>query len=395
MKKTKVLWVGDGGVATGFARVNHSIIDNLPDRFEVHHLAVNYNGDPYDTPKHHRLYPARIGGDLLGINRIQPLVKGLNPDLIFILNDPWVIPQYLARITTDQRVIAYTPVDAQYLDKSWAEEIAKINQLIVYTEFGKNEYLRAKPDFNNIKVVPHGTDIGTFYPKDKAQCRKDLGISQDKFIVLSCQRNQPRKRVDLTIKAFAKFAQDKPDAYLYLHMGTVDAGWDINKLCERYGVLDRLIKTSENISPAAYVSNEDLNSIYNACDVSINTSMGEGWSLTNTEQACCKIPQIVPNYSATKEIFTNDMALHIDIERIEPHLAILTEGCIISVDDAAECMNRLYYNRELGKELAENAYNKFTSAEYSWKNVTNQFVEIFDEVIKQQPKAQTIVDQGK
>ena len=47
--KVKVLWVSDGGVATGFARVAHSIIENLPDHYEVHHLAVNYNGDPYKT----------------------------------------------------------------------------------------------------------------------------------------------------------------------------------------------------------------------------------------------------------------------------------------------------------------------------------------------------------
>ena len=58
--KVKVLWVGDGGVATGFARVNHSIINNLPeDKYEIHHPEGVLNSDvlvfmPKD--KHRKLH---------------------------------------------------------------------------------------------------------------------------------------------------------------------------------------------------------------------------------------------------------------------------------------------------------------------------------------------------
>ena len=54
--------------------------------------------------------------------------------------------------------------------------------------------------------------------------------SVDIFIVFNGNRNQFRKRIDITIAAFAKFAKDKPDTQLYLHMGKKDQGWDIMNL---------------------------------------------------------------------------------------------------------------------------------------------------------------------
>jgi hypothetical protein len=51
--------------------------------------------------------------------------------------------------------------------------------------------------------------------------------------VFNGNRNQFRKRIDITISAFAEFAKDKPDAMLYLHMGTKDQGWDVMQLFGR------------------------------------------------------------------------------------------------------------------------------------------------------------------
>jgi glycosyltransferase involved in cell wall biosynthesis len=395
MDKIKLLLIADGGVATGFARVSQSIAENLnPEEFEIHQIAVNYNGDPYKLKNpNHVLYPARLGGDYLGLGRVKEMVDKVKPDVIFIINDPWLVNDYLTRIPIEYRVVAYVPIDAKPIDSVWVSNIQKINQLITYTNYGKSAFTDQIPEFADIKILPHGVDTSKFFPVDKMLARKKLGIPEDAFIVFNGNRNQPRKRVDLTIKAFAKFVQDKPDnVRLYLHMGTVDAGWDIDKLCKRYGVYERLIKTADNISPSSYVSDEDLNYIYNACDVGFNTSMGEGWGLISVEQSCCGIPQIVPNYSATAEIYSPSEALHLNVERIEPHQHILTEGCIIDIDHAAQCLNELYYNRELGQELAENAFRKFASPEYSWKVISEQFAQVLRDVSKQEPRAKLILE---
>jgi D-inositol-3-phosphate glycosyltransferase len=49
--------------------------------------------------------------------------------------------------------------------------------------------------------------------------------------VLNANRNQPRKRIDITLRGFALFAVDKPETVqLYLHMGSEDMGWNALQL---------------------------------------------------------------------------------------------------------------------------------------------------------------------
>ena len=40
-----------------------------------------------------------------------------------------------------------------------------------------------------------------------------------------------------------------------------------------------------------------LNTIYNVCDVGVNTCKGEGWGLVNFEHVACKIAQVIPNHT--------------------------------------------------------------------------------------------------
>ena len=153
-------------------------------------------------------------------------------------------------------------------------------------------------------VIPHGTDLDIFYKKfeKKADAKinlfgqklKELGDPNKLFIVLNANRNQPRKKLDITMEGFSLFAKDKPDnVKLYMHCGVTNSSMNIIKLSERYGIDDRLIVTSM----AQGVQNETvehLNDIYNGTDVGINTSLGEGWGLTNTEHAVTETAQVVP-----------------------------------------------------------------------------------------------------
>jgi glycosyltransferase involved in cell wall biosynthesis len=82
-------------------------------------------------------------------------------------------------------------------------------------------------------IIGHGTDFEKFFPLDKHVCRKELGVPEDAFIVFNGNRNQPRKRIDLTLKAFIKFAKDKYDTRIWLNMGSKDLGWEIIPLFKR------------------------------------------------------------------------------------------------------------------------------------------------------------------
>lgn len=280
MTELRLLTVSDLGVSTGFSRVMNEVIDYFPEYIDVHSLAINYFGDPHTVKS--KLYPASAGGDLYGINRIDDLIEKLKPDRIFILQDSWIIKEYLNRIPEERLkdVVIYTPVDAEPYMYQWLEKFSLVKHVCVYTEFGKRVLTEANPDIKNISVVPHGINTKMFYPMDVKIAREKLAdLPLDAFIILNVNRNQPRKRIDMCAKAFGIFARDKPDVRYYHHAGLEDVGWNIVALSKRHGFEKRLILSSKDLSPRRAVSNETLNIIYNACDVGLNLSTGEGWGL--------------------------------------------------------------------------------------------------------------------
>lgn len=254
-----ILYAGDVGVETGFGRVAQYLIPALAKEHDVHALSVNWHGDPNPMQQHCKMYPAMAyGTDPFGGHRMAELVQTIQPDIIFFVNDIWVVVNCCEPIKELKeklgfKTIVYTPIDSYGLFPEILEPVNLWDQLITYTQFGKEEIEKIGYD-RPIEVVGHGTDFTKFFPIDQQECRKELGISEDVFIVFNGNRNQPRKRIDLTIKGFVKFAKDKPDARLWLNMGKKDMGWDIVPLMKRvardegYDATGKLILTSPHFS---------------------------------------------------------------------------------------------------------------------------------------------------
>jgi D-inositol-3-phosphate glycosyltransferase len=203
---------------------------------------------------------------------------------------------------------------------------------------------------------------------------------EDRFIVLNANRNQPRKRIDTTVRGFALFARDKPpNVHLFLHMGVEDVGWNVVQLARRYGVEDRVLMSSLNKTIQG-VSRQQLNLVYNACDVGLNTSSAEGWGLPSFEHAATRAAQVVPRHSACAELWGGSAVL------VEPVLSvlfekILTEGWLVSPEGVAEALERLYSDRGLLAEMSERAYRNATRAEYRWGNIAARWDALFREVL--------------
>lgn len=404
--KKKILVIGDAVAPTGFARVLHSLFVPLSKKYEVHHLGVNYRGDPHEFK--YSIYPAMLGGDIYGFGRVDGLVQALKPDLIFLLNDMWVHDDYmrtLEKYVGKIKIIMYSPIDAGPMDFRWLKAIKNIDRFMVYTNYAKaviDESLetwakvegRGNVKFPKVEILPHGIDTKRFYPfldtgeiSGKLVAKRTLYPNrkdfEDSFVVLNSNRNQPRKRIDVTLKGFASFAENKPkNVKLYLHMGVEDVGWNILHLAQRYGIDDRLIISStSNTIPG--VSDERLNLIYNACDVGINTSVGEGWGLCNWEHAATKAAQLVPAHSANIEIWGEKRGVLMEPTFKLTNERILTEGQYVLPETVAEGLELLYQNKELRDELAQNAYDYIISPQFNWKNIAKTLDRIIMEVLEE------------
>jgi D-inositol-3-phosphate glycosyltransferase len=69
-----------------------------------------------------------------------------------------------------------------------------------------------------------------------------------------------------------------------------------------FGVGDRV---SVNPQGGGVRDDRELNLLYNACDVGINTSMGEGWGLVSFEHGATGGAQIVPEHTACAELWAD------------------------------------------------------------------------------------------
>jgi len=387
--KLRVLWISDLVTPTGFSRVAHSNLKYIGDRLDFTGIGVNYFGDPHSYPL--KIYPASTGAqgmpDLYGAKRLLAFAEQ-EFDLIFILNDAWILNEYLQLIKekfkTVPKIITYFPVDAEEHDVDWYTNFDVVTQPVVYTEFGKAVVEKAQPLVKPI-VIPHGVDTDIFYRinEDNTKTKRALFEQNkelwDSFIFLNANRNQPRKKLDITMEGFSIFAKDKPkNVRLYMHAGVQDTSVDITRLARRFDIEERLILTNLN-KGVQRVPDEKLNMIYNACDVGVNTGLGEGWGLTNIEHAITGAPQIVPNHSACKEVFEGcSIVTPANIKITFDN--IMTVGRMTTPEDVAEGMEQIYSNKDLYKELSAKSIEKFSRPEYQWETIANQWYALFEEV---------------
>ncbi len=389
---SKILWYGDACCNTGFGRVTHSILDHLHKNHEVTVIGINYNGDPHTYP--YTIYPAATTSapDRFGLQRIAEIVSAVKPDVFIGLNDIWVLNQVwekfqFVRDEAKTKFFGYFPTDSESYYPDMLSNIQHWDVAATFTTGGGHR-IGSHPGHNieRLAIIPHGVDTARFKPMSQDDARDQLRIPKDKFIVLNANRNQPRKRIDLTVEAFAEFAIGKPDTALYLHMGTKDLGWDIVPMFERamrrrnLDATNRLILTADSINYIQAPPDEFLNLIYNACDVGINTADGEGWGLVSFEHASCRKPQVVPRHTACVDIW-DQAAVTVPISTWVTDKDLGVVRGLIDTHEAAESLTELYTNPDFYQEVAECCYTVTQRPEYRWENVAGGFSSIVSSLV--------------
>lgn len=214
-------------------------------------------------------------------------------------------------------VLSWVPVDGEPVSAAVSSHFASTGtRPVAFSEFGHDQLERA--GLAGVAFAPLGIDTTTFAPLlagdragSRAAARSRLGIGEDRFVVgvVATNKNhegeENRKSWPELLAALGEFAASRRDVTVYLHTDPTghDRGLDLRPL------LGRLRQTAPQIEirstrPFDYrrgLTDSEMAVLYNAFDVLLSPSAGEGFGLTLLEAQACGVPVVATAFSAQTE----------------------------------------------------------------------------------------------
>jgi glycosyltransferase involved in cell wall biosynthesis len=302
---------------------------------------------------------ARLGFDL------ARRVRADRPDLLHV--------QYTAPLGCAAPVVV-TVHDVSFLEhpeyftrkRAWqlqctvrrtVESAAKI---LTPTEFSRRSILKVYGDLDENKVVVVPNAAGPAFrplPREAAapQVAGRFGISTP--YVLAVGDLQPRKNQIGLIRAFARLAR----AYPQLRHNLVLAGkgtWFASRVHEaarESGVADRIQFTG-------FVSDDDLQQLYNACDLFVFPSFYEGFGLPALEAMACGRAVACSNVTALPEVVDGAAIL------FDPY----------STDEMVRAVADLLLDSDLRARMERLGSQR--AVQFSWQKAADLALEVYREV---------------
>ena len=423
--KEKVLIVGDSiSAPTGFSVNGMNIAWALSDIYDVHYLGLQ----AFQTQKikvmlegkereltHHANIPRDESAQWdFGTQSLPALLDKLEPELLITINDIQMIAhipnvmcpdtiklkvidtpskEYLSdytikselegeiqkfkeRFPRNTKWIAYCPQDGDPPMPNWKNIYRMADKVVAMAKYGQDVF---KKHYNmDVPFIWHGVDSNVFKPMDKPE------KLEGQFILGDINRNQPRKQPIRIIEAFARFAKDKDDVLLHMQKDWNDRfGWPLKYFTDRYGITTKCIKPAK-----VGMSREEVAKVYNAWDVNLMCTAGEGFGLAFAESMMCGVPNIACDYTTSKELIDDGwprprgLLTKYDLVWEKLDVAAVRRS-YVDIQDLVEKMNYYYYNRDKLEKHSENAH-KWAQKNLNMNTIGDQWLDLVKNVVEEE-----------
>ena len=253
----------------------------------VKKVKKNFEFDLIDA---HYVYPDGFAAVLLGWVFQKPVVvSARGSDINLYSNFPVI-----------RRLLQYT--------------LRKADRVISVCSALKEAMVQLGIPTEKISVVPNGVDVNKFYCLSKEAARRELGIPENRKVILSVGNLIPRKGFDLLIKAIKiLIARFDLDNLYVLIVGEGPSKRELAKLISALGLDDE-------VRLVGAVPHKDLHRWYSAADLSCLTSSREGWPNVLLESLACGTPVVAAKTWGVPEVITSDQ-IGLLAERTEEAIA--------------------------------------------------------------------------
>lgn len=377
----RVLWLGDAGAHTGFAKVTEEIGNRLVRDYgnDVHCLAVNWRGDYWPTAMKFYLPTALDPSDLYGRSRYVELLGKIEPDVVVIINDPDVIIRHLIdnpwdteRMLLQYRpLLAYLPVDGYNNPPAW-EALRGVVKRVAMTKFGQAAMADSE-------LVYHGVDTVGYKPTSKKEAKRKVGFDPDRFLILRVDKNSIRKNYADSWRALRPLLRKYSDIDVHFHCLPNEPrdGINIRAFISRDEDIRDRVSFSRDLGGFTGWEDSQMADLYSAADLFISTSMGEGFGLTIAEALACGTPVVAQNCSAITEVVGPGGVL---IEPARPFTVPMgQEQMLPDIDGFTREIEHLYLSGGVRRKLAL-AGREHVERSFSWDVAARRFHELITEL---------------
>lgn len=253
------------------------------------------------------IYPG--GGDPFGNDVVQHHAADWRADVVITLKDSFVFrPEAFQGL----RWCVMTPVDHEPAPPAVIHVARQAWQPIAYAPNGVRELRKAGLD---PAYAPHAYDPAVFYPGNKAQARAALGLPPDAFIVGTVAVNRggipSRKAWPQLIEGVALARRKIPNllylAHTYHGEDRYEGSIPLRHAAMRYGLPSLLLPDGDAYKHG--FPDEHLRTLYQAMDVLLCVSAGEGFGIPTLEAQACGTPVIAGAWAAQEDIIWGGWAL--------------------------------------------------------------------------------------
>jgi glycosyltransferase involved in cell wall biosynthesis len=296
-------------------------------------------------------------GNVLGWNGMEVYPTGIAPygndvmylharaagaDALLTLIDAWVM-----NADPEGRMpwVPWFPVDHDPVPPMVLERAREATIGITMSRHGQQAMADAGVE---TLYMPHAFSRQFFHPdpEQRDAARAWMGLPDDAFLFGMVAANKggypSRKSIPQVLEAFARIAADHPTAYLYLHteVGGLMQGVNVADMLVRLGIADRVKAADQYRSICGLMNADFMRGIYNALDVLVNPSMGEGFGVPILEAQACGCPVIVGDWTAMGELCFSGWKLDRESEAERFWTAQGANQYLPHVDALAEAMGQ-------------------------------------------------------
>ena len=228
------------------------------------------------------------------------------------------------------------------------------NLILTHNEFSKLEIIKSNPDsLSNIYIVPHGnyTPFITIQD-DQPQSRKQLGISNDKTVLLFFGMIKKAKGLEVLLHALKGVVKENPDVLLLIAGKSME-----NNFTTYQRIIDKNNLSNYCLLHTKFIPNSDVEHYYCAADLVVLPYKKIYQSGVLMMALSYGKPTLVSDLPALKEVVT-DMQTAFLFESENPislteklNLILLDSDKLEQVRrNGAELINTKYDWNEIGKQ---------------------------------------------